>query len=145
MVAAVVVDEDIDVEYVGDPDPLDDVTKLRIVMGEIPTSAANVLRSAAIQRFNAIKGVSIRKVDPEFFGVSKPYVFGPHSFFEKVTRKDYEIIKASASGHQFRRAGDPARLVLPRDGEEGLVLVKTTEYNQQESVMLLEQSLQRRR
>jgi hypothetical protein len=139
-------EDTIEVEYVGDPNPLDEITKIRIAMGEIPESAANVLRSAAVRRAKAIKGVNKRIVDPEYFGTSKRYVFGPHDFKVKMTKRDYERVKASRSGHQFRGPGELRNsLILPRDGEEEIVRVSVEEFDNQESVKLVQQSISRRR
>lgn len=145
MSTALHLEDTIEVEYVGDPNPLDEVTKIRIAMGEIPESAANVLRSASVRRAKAIKGVNKRVVDPEYFGTSKTYVFGPQNFKVKMLKRDYERVKASRSGHQFRGPGDVRNnLILPRDGEEQIVKVSVEEFDKQESVRMV-QSISRRR
>lgn len=121
----------VDVEYVGDPDPLDEVTKLRIAMGEIVPQAAAVLRGAAMMRSQAIPGVCKRICDPEYFpGLSRQYVFGPapETFVQKVTKPDWDVLRGSGSGHQFERVGDPMNeLILPRHGEDVLRFVNDIE------------------
>lgn len=143
---AIHAEDTVEVEYVGDPNPFDDIMKLRIAMGEIPEGAANVLRAAAIRRAKAIKGINVRVVDPYYFGVSKEYRFGPNSFKLRMDKRDYEKLKASPSAHQFKGPGDLRNaLVLPRDGEEQIVLVKTENFDQRESVQLVQQSVRVRR
>jgi hypothetical protein len=109
----------VDIEWVGDPPLLDDVTKLRIQMGELPSMSAAVIRAAESQRLVPIPGVTIRKVDPEFFGTSRPYVWGPEAneegkFVVSVDDPDVDRILGSDSSHQFRRVGDEGvRVITP--------------------------------
>lgn len=117
----------VDIEYVGDPPILDEVTKLRIAMGELHPQAATVMRSAETLRCTAIRGINKRLVDREFFDsrLSQDYVFGPHCFVVAVAKKDVEIILRSADSHQFRRTDDPLnQIILPASN---MVLVSEME------------------
>jgi hypothetical protein len=106
--------QSVDIEWVGDPPLLDDVTKLRIQMGELPPMSAAVIRAAETQRNIPVKGVTKRAVDPEFFGTSRPYIWGPDSFVVSVDAQDVDKILGSDSAHQFRRVGeDGVQVILP--------------------------------
>ena len=143
---AIQAEDTIEVEYVGDPNPLDDVVKMRIAMGHIPESAANVIRSASLRRSKAVVNVNRRLVEPEHFGTSKTYTFGPKVFKQRVLKRDYEKMKQSTSGHQFRAVGDPmGNMILPRDGEEGIVMVSRVELGTDQAVELVQQSMKKRR
>ena len=102
----------VDIEFVGDPPMLDDITRLRIAMGDLPHFAAEVLRDAEASRVQAVKGVTKRIVDPEYFGTSRQYVFGPSVFIVAVEARDVDKIMGSSSGHQFRIVGDPGNDVI---------------------------------
>jgi hypothetical protein len=53
-------------------------------------------------------------VDPEYFGTSRPYVWGPKTFVVAVDEPDVDKILGSASGHQFRRVGeDGVQVIIP--------------------------------
>ena len=107
----------VDIEFVGDPPLMDEITRLRIQTGEIPPSAARVLRRAEMGLTRAIENVTRRVVDPEYFGTSRQYVFGPKSFIVAVEDKDVDKILGSDSSHQFRRVGDESmRIVRPNTG-----------------------------
>ena len=107
----------VDIEYIGDPPILDDYAMYKIAVGEIPPDAAAVLRGAAMMRSVAIEGVGIRVVDPDTFGVSKVYQFGPHDFVVAVDKQDVDKILGSDSGYQFRRTDDPLReMTVPVTG-----------------------------
>jgi hypothetical protein len=95
----------VDIEWVGDPEVLDEVTKFRIQMGEIHPMAATVVRSADIQRTQRVKGITKRVVDPDYFpGLSRAYTWGPDTFVTPVDDEDVDIILGDpGSGHQFRR------------------------------------------
>ncbi len=98
----------VDIEWVGDPPLMDDLTKFRIATGDLPPMAAAVMRGAESQRNRPISGVTIRAVDPEFFGVSRKYTWGPENFVVAVEDQDVDkILGDPYSGHQFRRVGDP--------------------------------------
>lgn len=121
----------VDIEYVGDPEILDDVVKYQIASGAIPPESAAVLRGAAMMRSQVVPGVTCRRVDPEWFQTSRPYQWGPEpgTFVQPVLADDVDKILGSSSGHQFRRADDPLKdLVLPQrglklvDGVEGASL-----------------------
>jgi hypothetical protein len=113
----------VDIEFVGDPPLMDDITRLRIQTGQIPKSAVNVLRRAEQDMTKAVHYVTKRVVDPEWFGTSRQYVFGPKNFVVAVEREDVDKIMGSDSGHQFRIVGqnDEFQIVKPNTG---LVLVK---------------------
>lgn len=102
----------VDIEFIGDPPMLDEVAKARIALGEIPSSAATILRSAEAQRTTAIRGIDRRLVEPEYFGTSKKYVFGPDVFVVGVDATDVDKILGSAAGHQFRRVGAPENEII---------------------------------
>jgi hypothetical protein len=106
----------VDIEYVGDPDILDEVTKFRIATGEILPQSANVMRAAAMQRSQVIEGITRRDVDPEWFGTSRKYVFGPRIFVVAVEEEDVDKILGSASGHQFRLVGHPGNAIIRPPG-----------------------------
>lgn len=126
---AIIMNDWIDVEYVGDPNPLDEVMRMKIALGQIPASAANVIRVAAMKRSKAIRKVNIRIVDQPTFGTSQQYVFGPLEFIQKMKREDYLKVKETTSAHQFRWVDDPMnKYILPRGGEANIVFVDTTEY-----------------
>ncbi len=126
--------DELDVEYIGDPEVMDEVMSARIALGMIPLDAANVIRGAALMRCTAVKGVNKRMVDQESFGTSKEYEFGPQNFVTKVLKRDYEKIKASSCGHQFRVPSDPMNaLILPRGGESGIRIVNTIEMNKDQA------------
>jgi hypothetical protein len=105
----------VDVEYIGDPPILDDVTKFKIQTGEIPASAAAVLRGAEAQLSVVLTGVTKRIVDPEYFGTSEQYVFGPFTFTITMPEDDAEKICGSSSGYQFRIKGsdDAPQIIRP--------------------------------
>lgn len=135
-------DDFIDVEYIGDPNPLDEVMKAKIAMGMIPRAAANVIRGAAIKRSKAIKTVNIRIVDQKTFGTSMDYTFGPKSFVTKMKVSDYQKVKETTSAHQFRRVGDPLNnLILPRHGEDNINFVNVKEMDSSD-ILKLKQSIQ---
>ena len=117
----------VDIEFVGDPPLMDDVTRLRIQMGEIPASAVKVLRRAEQGMTKAIKHVTKRVVDPEWFGTSKQYVFGPKNFVVAVEDQDVDKIMGSDSCHQFRIVGQPTVEVIRP--QTGIVLVDEKEGN----------------
>ena len=107
--------ETVDVEWVGDPPLLDDTTRLRIAMGELPPESATVLRAAESQRQRTApaKGVSIRTVDPEYFGTSRQYIWGPDVFVTAVAKEDVDkILGDPYSGHQFRLKGEAGIQVI---------------------------------
>jgi len=97
----------VDIEWVGDPPLLDDVTKYRIQMGELPRQSAAVIRAAESQRRAPIQGVTKRLVDVESFQTSRNYLWGPDEFVVAVDKKDVDKILGSTSGHQFRIVGEP--------------------------------------
>lgn len=113
------------IEFVGDPPLLDDVTRLRIQLGEIPASAANVLRRAEMGMTKAVRRVTKRVVDPEWFQTSQQYVFGPDNFVVEVEQDDVDKIMGSESGHQFRIVGEPTVQVI--QPPSGIVLVDEKE------------------
>lgn len=105
----------VDIEYIGDPPVIDEIMKYRMTIGEIPPDAAAVIRGAEQTRCTAVQGIDIRVIDPEWFGTSQRYVFGPSNFIVGVEPEDVDKILGSASGHQFRRVGDPLNdIYLPR-------------------------------
>ena len=104
--------ETVDVEYLGDPPLLDEVTKFRIQTGEIPPQAAAVVRGAEMQISIRAEGITKRVVDPEYFGTSRQYVFGPYAFVVAVDKDDVDKILGSSAGYQFRRVGDPAAQII---------------------------------
>jgi len=110
---SIVMSDTVDVEYVGDPPLLDDFTKFRIQTGEISSQEAAILRGAQCQLAQAVPGMWKRVVDPEWFGTSKQYVFGPNSFVVAVDRVDVDKILGSASGHQFRVHGTESTPIIP--------------------------------
>lgn len=105
----------IDIEYVGDPPLMDDVTQLRIAMGELPPMGAQVIRAAETQRRRPVKGITKRVVDPEYFGTSRQYVFGPDNHVAAVDEPDVDkILGDPGSGHQFRRKGEAGiQVIIP--------------------------------
>lgn len=105
----------VDIEYIGDPPVIDEIMKYRMAIGEIPADSAAVIRGAEQIRCTAVKGIDRRVVDPEWFGTSQKYVFGPDDYIVGVEPEDVDKILGSASGHQFRRVGDPLNeIYLPR-------------------------------
>jgi hypothetical protein len=113
--------------YRGDPPVLDELTKWRMAEGLIPPGSAAVLRGAEVVRSQVMPGVSFRKIDPEFFGTSRYYQFGPSasSYTQEVLVEDVDKILGSSSGHQFVREDDPMRdWVVP---PSGLMLVDDIE------------------
>jgi hypothetical protein len=105
--------ETVDVEFIGDPPILDEVTKFRIAVGEIHPEAAAVIRAADIQRVQRVQGITKRVVDPDGFpGCKGAYVFGPSVFVVAVDRRDVDVILGSGSGHQFQIVGDPANDIV---------------------------------
>lgn len=115
----------VDIEYIGDPPLMNEVTKFRIAAGEVHPDAATLIRAADTQRSQAVKGVSKRVVDPEYFGTSRQYVFGPWDFVVAVDAKDVDRILGSESSHQFRLAGHPGVEIIQPPGD--LVLVSEIE------------------
>jgi hypothetical protein len=118
----------VDIEFVGDPPLMDDITRLRIQTGEIPESAVKVLRKCETGMTKAVDFVTKRVIDPEWFGTSRRYVFGPKpgTFVQSVEDEDVDKILGSDSGHQFRTltdTGEPT-VVLPNTG---IVLVDEKE------------------
>lgn len=101
----------IDLEYIGDPPILDEVTKFRIANGDIGPRGAAVLRMAESNRLKAIPGVTKRYVDPEFFKTTRSYVFGPDVFVVAVDWGDAKKILDSESGQQFRRLDEPQLII----------------------------------
>jgi hypothetical protein len=106
----------VDIEYVGDPPVLDEITKIRIQMGEIHPKAATIMRAAEAQRLTAIKGIDKRVVDPEWFQTSRQYVFGPDNFVVAVEKDDADKILGSVDEHQFHRVGDPVNEIIRPSG-----------------------------
>jgi len=112
---AIHIDDTVDIEYVGDPPVIDEIMRYRMAVGELPLDAAAVLRGAEMDRCTAFPEVDVRVIDPEYFGTSRQYTFGPHTFVTAVERQDVDKILGSSSGHQFRIVGDPMNdVVLPR-------------------------------
>jgi hypothetical protein len=112
---AVHFDDTVPIEYVGDPPVIDEIMQFRLARGEFLPEAEAIIRQAEMERCTAIKGIDKRQVDPEYFGTSRQYIFGPLDYVVDVERRDVDKIMGSASGHQFRRVGDPINdLVLPR-------------------------------
>jgi hypothetical protein len=97
----------VDIEWVGDPPLLDELTKLRIQLGELPSMSAAVIRAAESQRRSPFTGVTVRRVDVDSFHTSRDYTFGPYVFVTAVDAKDVDKILGSPSGHQFRIVGEP--------------------------------------
>jgi hypothetical protein len=118
----------VDIEYVGDPPLMDDITRLRIQTGEIPASAANILRKAEQGMTKAVDFVTKRIVDPEWFGTSRQYVFGPMpgTFVQAVEDEDVDKIMGSESSHQFRIVVDTDQPTVIKPNT-GLVLVDEKE------------------
>jgi hypothetical protein len=102
----------VDIEYIGDPPILDEVTKFRIANGELPPHSAAIVRGAEAQLSVAKHGITKRVVEPEWFGTSQEYIFGPFTFVVAVLAEDVDKILGSSSGYQFRRVGDPANEIL---------------------------------
>lgn len=102
----------VDIVYVGDPPVLDEITKLRIAMGEVHPEAATIMRAAEAQRLTAIPGIDRRIVDADSFGTSRDYVFGPDNFVVAVEMQDVDKILGSRDEHQFRRVGDPVNEIV---------------------------------
>jgi hypothetical protein len=102
----------VDIEWVGDPPLLDEVTQLRIAMGELPAMSATVLRAAETQRKRPVQGITKRYVDVDSFQTSRNYTFGPDVFVTAVDKRDVDKILGSASGHQFRIKGEPGIEVI---------------------------------
>jgi hypothetical protein len=114
----------VDIEYLGDPPIMDDVTKFRIAVGEIDPEAATLLRSADTQRNQAVKGVTKRVVDPEYFGTSRRYVFDGSTmppFVTAVDKRDVDKILGSDSSHQFRIYGHEGIEIIRPAGDFQLV------------------------
>ena len=109
--------------------------------GTIGPAEMRVLRVAASKRIYRSERV-IREVSPEsFHGLSKTYRFGlgaekidMGSFIQPVRDPDWEIIRRSASGKQFRDVTDgipaPAVLLLP---ERDIELVSEQEFSNLQS------------
>ena len=116
----------VDIEFVGDPPLMDDITRLRIQTGEIPPSAARILRLAEQDMVKAVKHVTKRVVDPEYFQTSRQYVFGPLDFVVAVEKEDVDKILGSESGHQFRLVGAEPEFQIVKPNT-GLVLVDERE------------------
>lgn len=112
------------IEFIGDQPALDDVAKARISLGQLPPEAAGVLRDANMLRVYPLPGVVHRDVDPEYFGTSRRYQFGPDkaSYIQEVEAEDVDKIMGSSSGHQFRVLNDDGtpvhRLILPQPSIE---------------------------
>lgn len=104
----------VDLVYVGDPPVIDEITRFMLAEGMVHPEAAAVLRGAEMHRCTAVEGVDKRYVDPEYFGTSKQYIFGPSTFVVAVEKEDVDKIRGSASGHQWRVVGDPLEdFILP--------------------------------
>lgn len=122
--------EYVNVQYIGDPDPLDEVTRVKMLMGQIPAAAAAIIRKAGIKRCKATEGVNRRIVDPVSFGTSQTYEFGPNTFIVSMPKSDYLEIKKTTSGHQFILEGD--QLIIPRGGDNFLHVVDERNYTPEE-------------
>jgi hypothetical protein len=108
-------DDTVQVEYIGDPPVIDEIMQFRIANGEFIPETEAIIRAAEMTRCTAIRGVDRRVVDPEWFGTSRQYVFGPIDFVVDVERRDVDKIKGSSSGHQFIVVGQEINeLVLPK-------------------------------
>lgn len=108
-------DDTVQMEYIGDPPVIDEIMQFRIARGEFLPQSEALIRTAEMTRCTAIRGVDRRVIDPEWFGTSRQYVFGPIDFVVDVERRDVDKIKGSASGHQFIVVGQEINeLVLPK-------------------------------
>lgn len=104
----------VDMVYVGDPPVIDEITRFMLAEGKVHPEAAAVLRGAEMHRCTAVVGIDKRYVDPEYFGTSRRYIFGPDTFVVAVEKEDVDKIKGSSSGHQWRIVGDPLEdFILP--------------------------------
>jgi hypothetical protein len=134
-------DDTVDMVYVGDPPVLDEITRFMLATGQIHPEAAAVLRGAEVYRSTAIPGIDKRLVDPEYFGTSRQYVFGPVNFTVAVEKRDVDKIKGSTSGHQFKVVGDPMEdFVLP---EPGLRIIDEIEVGATEGTRATRSDLQK--